>query len=110
MDWTTETPWTVGNDTLDSGDWLADAGDSRRPLLRVRQAICGNLPQSAKKPAAMRDMPLIICANLRHLRIKNVCYQSVTGYLHLQLFSLPMLEANASHPTLIETLGRVFPP
>jgi hypothetical protein len=55
----------------------------------VRQAICGNLPQSAKKnggvarqrrAAAMRDMPLIICANLRNLRIKNVCYQSVTAY------------------------------
>jgi hypothetical protein len=87
MDWTTETPRTAGNDTLDSGDWLADAGDSQRPLLRVRQAICGNLPQSAKKPAAwlgiaaaMRDMPLIICANLRNLRIKNVRYQWVTGY------------------------------
>ncbi|MGI5925550.1 MAG: hypothetical protein ACOX9E_16535, partial [Lentisphaeria bacterium] len=30
-----------------------------------------------RRAAAMRDMPLIICANLRHLRIKNVCYQSL---------------------------------
>jgi hypothetical protein len=52
MDWTTGTPGTAGNDTLAPGDWLADAGDSGKRRLRVRQAICGNLPQSAKKPAA----------------------------------------------------------
>ena len=28
MDWTTGTPGTAGNDTLDSGDWFANAGDS----------------------------------------------------------------------------------
>ncbi|MGI5923237.1 MAG: hypothetical protein ACOX9E_04775, partial [Lentisphaeria bacterium] len=37
-----------------------------------------------RRAAAMRDMPLIICANRRNLRIKNVCYQSVTDYAERQ--------------------------
>jgi hypothetical protein len=32
-------------------------------------------PSCTKQPALKK-----ICANLRNLRIKNVCYQSVTGY------------------------------
>ena len=80
MDWTTGTPGNAGNDTLDSGDCLADAGDSwKRRLLRVRQqqsvSICPNRRKTGGvvrqcRTAAMRDMPPKICVNLRNLRIK----------------------------------------
>ncbi|MGI5925114.1 MAG: hypothetical protein ACOX9E_14300, partial [Lentisphaeria bacterium] len=40
-----------------------------------------------RRTAAMRDMPPIICANLRNLRIKNVCYQSATAYPDAPAFS-----------------------
>ncbi|MGI5923518.1 MAG: hypothetical protein ACOX9E_06205 [Lentisphaeria bacterium] len=98
MDWTTETPRTAGNDTLDSGDWLADAGDREAPPARETSNLRES--ESAKKPAAwlgraaaMRDMPLIICVNLRNLRIKNVCYQSVTAYKKISKVRLGCLHS-----------------
>jgi hypothetical protein len=64
----------------DSGDCLADAGDSwKRRRLRVRQqqsvSICPNRRKTGGvvrqcRTAAMRDMPPKICVNLRNLRIK----------------------------------------
>ncbi|MGI5923720.1 MAG: hypothetical protein ACOX9E_07225, partial [Lentisphaeria bacterium] len=41
-----------------------------------------------RRTAAMRDMPPIICANLRNLRIKNVCYQWVTAYRPPSILSI----------------------
>ncbi|MGI5925312.1 MAG: hypothetical protein ACOX9E_15300, partial [Lentisphaeria bacterium] len=48
-----------------------------------------------RRAAAMRDMPLIICANLRNLRIKNVCYQSLAAYHpHKDLFAVSLQATN----------------
>jgi hypothetical protein len=62
MDWTTETPWTVGNDALDSGDWLADAGDSlkrrafgRSPWADKRRAYSASAASRSLDPAAAHD-------------------------------------------------------
>jgi hypothetical protein len=49
-------------------------------------------PSCTKQPTLKK-----ICANLRHLRIKNVCYQSVTGYCRFCLSPLRRIGKGALH-------------
>ncbi|MGI5924586.1 MAG: hypothetical protein ACOX9E_11650 [Lentisphaeria bacterium] len=78
------TPWTQG--PLGRRRGLLEAPPARETSNLRESAPIGEKNGGVarhRRAAAMRDMPLIICANRRNLRIKNVCYQSATDYVHI---------------------------